>query len=105
MFRVVHIPPKYEVEQNKTYDPARADVPGSAPVGLDEQGPFWLRHDEVRKMVLLYCPDCGDELQAGNDPSVPFNFLVCPRGPIREVPFEVRPCHSGCLVACGVAAA
>lgn len=49
------------------------------------------------------CPDCGASVIGGNSPSVPFPFLACytiPAGPLDP---KDRPCHEGCLVACGVA--
>jgi hypothetical protein len=48
-----------------------------------------------------HCPDCGNGVQAGNSPSVAFDFLVCPRIPPGPLEPADRPCHEGCLVACG----
>jgi hypothetical protein len=98
-WHVVHLEGVFEVEENKTYDRDRGG--GGEPVGVDEQGPYWISRSEVRRMAMLYCPDCGEELQGGNDPSIPINFLVCPNGPTRALPAGLRPCHTGCLIACG----
>lgn len=49
----------------------------------------------------MACPDCGRGTQGGNSDSVAFDFLSCssiPRGPLAP---DQRPCHEGCLVACG----
>jgi hypothetical protein len=97
--RVVHLEGTFEVEENETYDGARGG--GGEPVGVDEQGPYWISRSEVRRMAIYNCPDCGEELQAGNDPSIPFDFLVCPNGPTGKLPAGLRPCHTGCLIACG----
>jgi len=103
--RVVHVDWKgrFEVEENRTYDRAWADIPESEPVGVDKHGtPFWLRHDEVGRNPVLTCPDCHRTLVAANDRTIKnFPFLVCGGLPSGRFAFLMKPCHKGCIVACG----
>jgi len=96
----VHAPPTTTVELDKTYD----DL-GRPPEGEDEQGPYWLRRSEVRHNGAIRCPDCGRVLIGAHDDEVArvgSGFLVCwdLHYPYR-LPADVRPCHEGCVVACG----
>ena len=95
----VHAPPTFREDEIKTYDAVRFGIERE-PDG-DDGAPFWLFPETVRVAGLLVCPDCGRDLEAGNDPSMPFTFLVCPRIPPGPLPAEDRPCHEGCALACG----
>ncbi len=98
--RPVHAPPTTARVANKSY----ADA-GRPPDGFDEQGPFRLVESRERRNGLVRCPDCGLVLIAAHDDEmsrVGFGFLVCwdLAYPYR-LPLSVRPCHEGCVVACG----
>ena len=45
------------------------------------------------------CPDCHRATHAGNDAKAGY-FLTCPQVPVL-LPDGVKPCHEGCLIACG----
>jgi len=97
----VHAPPTTTVELDKTY----ADPGGQPAEGEDDQGPYWFRRSEVRHNGAVRCPDCGQVLIAAHDVEVArvgVGFLVCwdMHHPYR-LPADVRPCHEGCVVACG----
>jgi hypothetical protein len=102
--RPFHAPPTFLRVSNKTY----ADQ-GRAPDGTDEQGGYWVLEEEERRNGAVRCPDCSQILIAAHDSEVAregYGFLVCLdlQFPYR-LPVEIHPCHEGCLIACGRAAA
>lgn len=111
--RAVHVKPKYETIESKTYDPGRATVgtgfeavlPEPAGVEMVEQKdgpvevPYWHLSETRQTNRPLACPDCGRGLQAGD--GAPFDYLLCPAVPLgKPMPVGV-PCDEGCVAACG----
>ncbi|MGH2466002.1 MAG: hypothetical protein ACRDGI_11125, partial [Candidatus Limnocylindrales bacterium] len=55
--------------------------------------------ESVQTNRPLHCPDCRRELAAGHNSDHRVEYLRCP-----NAPRDMKPCHAGCVVACGVAA-
>jgi len=96
----VHAPPSMRSEVVRTFDPGRFGVADDEPAGHDGDVPYWEVERAVSIPGALLCPDCGRALVAGDDPTLAFGFLAC--GSLTfPLATEDRPCHAGCLVACG----
>ena len=127
---VVHLTPQYRVDRTKTFDPQRGDTLEPAgedvveaheyhevdPVALtvkvvtvpEVRTPYWEFDDTVRIGRPEDCPDCTRGLLGITDDELGA-YLACQRVPIDleaagipdRFPHAKRPCHEGCLIACG----
>jgi len=127
---VVHLTPQYRVDRVKTFDPARGDTKKPAgedvveaheyhevdPVALtvkvvqvpEVRTPYWEFDDTVRVGRPGDCPDCTRGLLGITDDDLGA-YLACSRLPLDleatgipdRYPHAKRPCHEGCLIACG----
>lgn len=124
----IHLKPSYRTNRVKTFDPSLGDT--KKPAGEDVveahatyeidlttmtakevkhpevRTPYWEFDETARIDQPTECPDCGRQLAAWANADYPDKkgwkagsdlvFLACPMAGR-----DIKPCHSGCLVACG----
>lgn len=116
---VVHVEPEYSIIRNQTFDPKRADKvepdgedvveahkvtrfdPSTGVVEIldvaEARTPYWGFDETTQSNRPIDCPDCTKGL-VGDHASVG-DFLRCIQAVVKP---DVRPCHAGCIVACGM---